>query len=235
MQIFFRRRMLPAASLVALAGLFGCDAAGGQATVETDDQKVSYAIGVNVGSNLSNVSERIDVDALRRGLMDALSGDSTLMTDAEMQGLLQGFAAEMQQAAATAASAAADENLAASTAFMAGNREREGVITTESGLQYEVVEAADGPTPSPDDRVEIHYRGTLADGTQFDSSYDRGEPITLGVDGFISGFSEGLQLMSVGSKYKFYIPPELGYGAQDGGTIPPNSALVFEVELLGIE
>jgi FKBP-type peptidyl-prolyl cis-trans isomerase len=120
---------------------------------------------------------------------------------------------------------------------MEENAQQEGVTTTESGLQYEVVEPGDGPTPGPQDRVRVHYRGTLIDGTEFDSSYERGEPAVFGLDGVIPGFSEGLQLMEVGSTYRFVIPGDLAYGPQGGGggTIGPDETLVFEVELLGIE
>ena len=118
--------------------------------------------------------------------------------------------------------------------FLAENGKREDVTTTESGLQYEVLEEGDGPQPTRQDQVTVHYKGELLDGTVFDSSYDRGQPATFPLNRVIPGWTEGLQLMRVGAKYKFYIPSELGYGARDMGTIPPNSALIFQVELLGI-
>ena len=129
----------------------------------------------------------------------------------------------------------AEENTAQGETFLAENAASEGVAVTESGLQYEVIREGEGARPGPDDRVSIHYKGTLIDGTQFDSSYDRGEPAQFGVGGVIAGFSEGLQLMTVGSHYRLYIPSELGYGAQGtGANIGPNATLIFELELLEI-
>ena len=126
------------------------------------------------------------------------------------------------------------KNKAEADAFLAENAGKEGVVTTASGLQYKVLEAAEGPTPAATDTVTVHYRGTLLDGTEFDGSYSRNEPISFALDRVIPGWSEGVQLMPVGSKYEFYISPELGYGEAGGGPIPPNSALIFEVELLSI-
>ena len=131
--------------------------------------------------------------------------------------------------------AAAETNLAAATAFLAENKAKEGVIVTESGLQYQVIREGDGPKPGPEDTVEVNYAGTLIDGTEFDSSYKRGESVTFGVGQVIPGWTEALQLMPVGSKFKLVIPPELGYGAGGAGqAIGPNAALVFEVELISI-
>lgn len=205
------------------------------ASLETDDAKASYSIGVNVGQNLTPVAARIDRDAFLRGFEEALAEDELALTTEEMHGILQSFSSELQQAQMSAASEVADANLAEGAAFLEANGKREGVTTTESGLQYEVLEPSDGPKPGPESEIVLHYRGTLTDGTEFDSSYGRGEPATFSPGGVIAGFSEGLQLMSVGSKYKLFIPAGLGYGPQDRGTIPPNSALVFEVELLEIK
>ena len=207
---------------------------GAGAPLETDDQKASYGIGLNIGQGLVPMADRINLNSLARGLRDAMEEADPAVPQEELQQLLQTFQMEMQQAQHQQMAAEAGENLAAADSFMTDNAEREGVQTTESGLQYEVLEAGDGATPGPNDDVTVHYRGTLTDGTQFDSSYDRDEPATFNVQGVIPGFSEGLQLMSVGSKYKLYIPPELGYGQQGTGPIPPNSALIFELELLEI-
>ena len=148
-----------------------------------------------------------------------------------MQAYQEKAAAEQQAAQA----ALAETNMAAATAFLAENAAKEGVVVTDSGLQYEVVTAGDGPKPGPEDTVEVHYRGTLLDGTEFDSSYARGETVTFGVGQVIPGWTEALQLMPVGSKYKLVIPPELGYGAGGAGqVIGPNAALVFDVELIAI-
>jgi FKBP-type peptidyl-prolyl cis-trans isomerase FkpA/FKBP-type peptidyl-prolyl cis-trans isomerase FklB len=207
---------------------------GAGASLETDDQKASYGIGHNIGRGLAPMADRIDLNSMARGLRDAMDEAEPAVPEEELQEILATFQLEMQQAQQAKMTADAEENLAVADSFMTGNAEREGVQTTESGLQYEVLEPGDGPSPGPEDQVTVHYRGTLPDGTPFDSSYDRGEPATFAVRGVIPGFAEGLQLMSVGSKYRLYIPPELGYGPQGSGPIPPNSALIFELELLEI-
>ncbi len=205
------------------------------ASLDTDDQKASYGIGHSVGQSLVPMAERIDLDALTRGFRDALDeADSAIPAD-ELRPIVQAFQFELIQAGQMARAAQADAGSAEAELFMARNGSREGVTTTESGLQYEILTQGTGPLPGPEDRVTVHYRGTLPDGSQFDSSYDRGEPTTFGVQGVIAGFSEGLQLMPVGSKYKLFIPPDIGYGSQGSGPIPPNSALIFELELLAIE
>lgn len=210
--------------------------AGVDASLETDDEKTSYGIGLNIGQGLVPVAERIDVNSFAKGLRDALDEADPAIPQEELHGLLQSMQMDLQQAQQEAMANEADGNQAAADSFLAVNAEREGVTTTESGLQYEVIAQGDGPRPGPENRVTVNYRGTLLDGTQFDSSYDRGEPATFSLDGVISGFAEGIQLMPVGSTYKLYIPPDLGYGSQrgPGGGIPPNSALTFEIELLEI-
>jgi FKBP-type peptidyl-prolyl cis-trans isomerase FkpA/FKBP-type peptidyl-prolyl cis-trans isomerase FklB len=207
---------------------------GANASLETADQKASYGIGRNIGQGLVPMAERIDVDAFARGLRDALNERDPAVSQAVLDTTLQTFQMALQEAQQQKMAEEAESNQAEADSFLATNAEREGVRTTDSGLQYEVIEEGDGPKPGPDDQVTVHYRGTLPDGTQFDSSYDRGEPATFGVQGVIPGFAEGLQLMSVGSKYKLYIPPDLGYGPRGQGPIPPNSTLIFELELLDI-
>lgn len=207
---------------------------GANASLETADQKASYGIGRNIGQGLVPMAERIDVDALARGLRDALDERDPAVSQAVLDTTLQTFQMALQAAQQQKMAEEAEANQAAADSFLATNAEREGVQTTDSGLQYEVIEEGDGPKPGPDDQVTVHYRGTLPDGTQFDSSYDRGEPATFSLQGVIPGFAEGLQLMSVGSKYKLYIPPDLGYGPRGQGPIPPNSTLIFELEMLDI-
>lgn len=204
------------------------------APLDTDDAKASYSIGVNVGQNLVPMAERIDHEAFMRGFDDAVAESDLALTPEEMQSILQSFAGELQQAHAQAASVTADSNLATGTAFLETNGQREGVTTTESGLQYEVLVPGDGAKPGPEDQVVVNYRGTLIDGTEFDSS-EPGQPAMFGVGGVIPGFSEGLQLMPVGGKYKLFIPAALAYGPQDRGSIPPNSTLVFDLELIEIK
>jgi FKBP-type peptidyl-prolyl cis-trans isomerase len=211
------RSIRPTALLGALLVITACDSG----TLETDEQKASYGIGRQLGENLA---VRLDVDALLRGIEDARAGRETAVSDEEMAQVMP----RLQQAIQ-------EDQMAESRAFLAENAEKDGVTTTESGLQYEVLAEGEGATPQPGDQVTIQYRGTLVDGTEFDSSYGSGEPATFGVSGVIQGFSEGLQLMSVGSKYKLVIPSDLGYGPQGSGqAIGPNETLIFEVELLSI-
>jgi FKBP-type peptidyl-prolyl cis-trans isomerase len=211
------RSIRPTALLGALLVITACDSG----TLETDEQKASYGIGRQLGENLA---VRLDVDALLRGIEDARAGRETAVSDEEMAQVMP----RLQQAIQ-------EDQMAEGRAFLAENAEKDGVTTTESGLQYEVLAEGEGATPQPGDQVTIHYRGTLVDGTEFDSSYGSGEPATFGVSGVIQGFSEGLQLMSVGSKYKLVIPSDLGYGPQGSGqAIGPNETLIFEVELLSI-
>ena len=170
-----------------------------------------------------------------RGVEDALQGNESAVPSDELQVELQTFAEEIQNASQQDFDRLAAENSASGDAYLAENRSKEGVMTTESGLQYEVLSQGDGPMPGSEDQVQLHYRGTLIDGTEFDSSYERGEPAQFGVGGVIPGFSEALQLMSVGSHFRVVIPSEIGYGPQGtGGPIGPNATLIFEIELLEI-
>ena len=202
--------------------------------LENADNQVGYAIGVNIGMNLvqQGITANVELDAFMAGLSDALAGDIQ-MDEASMMAAIQSFV-EQQQAAAQSALA---DNLAASEAFLAENGQRDGVVTLASGLQYMILEsgAADGASPTTTDSVLAHYHGTLTDGSVFDSSVDRGEPATFGVSQVIAGWTEALQLMKVGDKWRLFIPPGLAYGeASPTPAIPPNSALIFDVELLEI-
>lgn len=193
--------------------------------------KVSYFIGTNMGSQLKGQGIDVDIAALTAGIADAISGKDSKYTQEELMVAMQAFEGKMQADAAKKSEVAK----AAGDMFMADNGKREGVKTTESGLQYEVLKAADGPKPAATDQVKVHYHGTLVDGKVFDSSVERGEPVTFPVHGVIKGWVEALQLMPVGSKWKLFIPSELAYGKQGAGAdIGPDSALVFEVELLEI-
>ncbi|HUF70220.1 MAG TPA: FKBP-type peptidyl-prolyl cis-trans isomerase [Longimicrobiales bacterium] len=205
------------------------------AALDTDDQKASYAIGLQIGGSLADIEDHVDMDAFLRGMQDAMSEREPVIAQAELQEVMMRFQqtiGEEQQARMEAESAA---NLEAGEAFLAENAAKDGVMVTESGLQYEVMREAEGPKPTPEDEVTIHYRGTLIDGTEFDSSYGRGEPTTFQVGGVIAGFAEALQLMPVGSQYRFVIPGSLGYGpAGNGAMIGPNATLIFEIELIGV-
>lgn len=228
------KKVLVVATAAAL--LAGCDrSSDAKVELETDEQKVSYGMGLNLGARIQE-EFALDVDAFAQGMRHAVEGGERLMTDEEIATVVQSF--QQQQLAKREAEykALAEKNEAASKEFLAENAQREGVVTTDSGLQYRIIEQGEGEKPGPDDVVRVHYRGTLIDGTEFDSSYQRGEPVTFPVSGVIPGWTEALQLMPVGSKYELVIPSDLAYGpGGTGGVIGPNAALQFEVELLGIE
>ncbi len=223
-----------AASVAVLSlVLAGCDnKAVDSADLKTPAQKASYGIGLSMGKNLSQEGmDDLDSQAVALGIDDALTKKDQRLTDEELMeafGFLQARAQERMSALNDAAAKAGAD-------FLVENAKRDGVQTTESGLQYEVVKKAEGAQPKVSDVVSVHYQGTLVDGSVFDSSIERGEPVEFPVGGVIPGWVEGLQLMKVGEKYKFYIPSELAYGAQSPTpAIPANSTLVFEVELLAI-
>jgi FKBP-type peptidyl-prolyl cis-trans isomerase len=225
-------------ALVATIGLAvsACQAPAGSGNVslETDDQRASYALGQDLGRNLGSAGERIDLDALVKGFRDQLAEAEPQIPVEEQQTALQAFGQSVQQARQAEAEAAAEENAAEGEAYLAENAERSEVSVTESGLQYEVIEEGDGPTPGADDVARLHYTGTLIDGTEFDSSRG-GEPAEFAVGQVIPGFSEAIQLMPVGSTYRVVIPSDLAYGPQGtGGPIGPNETLIFEIELLDI-
>jgi len=200
-------------------------------TLESQQQRVSYAIGLNLGRSLASQKITADVDLLARGIRDGLGGAS-LLDDKQIQETMETFEKDMR----AQRTASGEKNQTAGAAFLAENGKRPSVKTTASGLQYEILNAGDGPKPAATDRVRVHYRGTLVDGTEFDSSYQRGEPAVFPANRVIPGWTEALQLMAVGSKWKLFIPPALGYGDQGAGAaIPPQATLIFEVELLGIE
>jgi FKBP-type peptidyl-prolyl cis-trans isomerase len=225
------------ASSLTIALLAACQgpAGSGNATLDSNDQKASYGIGLNMGSQLGAAESHIDMEALIDGLVDGMAGNEPRVPESELQTVLQELSATIQAEEAARVEAESEANAAAGEAFLAENAEKDGVIVTESGLQYEILREGEGAAPAATDRVSIHYKGTLLDGTQFDSSYDRGEPAVFGVSGVIAGFSEGLMLMSEGSHYRFYIPSDLAYGPTgSGGAIGPNSTLIFEIELLEV-
>jgi len=222
------------ASAIALVGLVlaGCDSET-SAKLETPAQKASYGIGLNMGKSLAQEGMAdLDSKAVALGIDDAVGKKEQKLTDEE---LMEAFA-YLQTRAEERMVEMNKEAVAAGKKFLEENAKREGVKTTESGLQYEVIKEADGAQPSADDVVTVHYEGSLTDGTVFDSSIKRGSPIDLPVGGVIPGWVEGLQLMHVGEKYKLYIPSELAYGEQSPSPlIPANSVLVFDLELLGIK
>jgi FKBP-type peptidyl-prolyl cis-trans isomerase len=228
-------------------GLFvaGCGAqevdTSGIPDAELGDQ-ASYLIGYGWADGLRENVERdsipVDFDLVLQGVREGLRGDSARLTDEQMQQVMTDFQTEMtaqitaRQEAQRAADAA--RGTAQADSFLTANADAEGVVTTESGLQYVVLEEGDGPSPTPGDEVTVNYEGKLINGEVFDASARRGQPATFGVTQVIPGWTEGLQLMQVGSTYRFHVPPDLAYGERGRPGIPPNSLLIFEVELLGI-
>lgn len=204
--------------------------------LESLADRASYLIGFNLGGNLKQQEVPVSYELLARGLQEGLAGAEGLFTPEETQAVMVEFQQMMVAKQEAKAAAVGAENLRAGTEFLATNGAREGVITTASGLQYEVLAPGDGLTPAATDVVTVHYTGTLLDGTVFDSSVERNEPATFGVSQVIAGWVEALQLMRVGAKWKLFIPANLAYGeAGAGGVIGPSATLVFEVELLDVQ
>ncbi len=201
----------------------------------TEVQKISYAIGINMGASLFDSEFAVDTDLIQQGLLDGLNDAEPKMSEEEIIAALTSFQKQIVAKQQEKTEMASKENRETGAAFLAENGARDGVMTTESGLQYEVLEAGDGAKPGPDDTVKVHYTGTLIDGTKFDSSVDRGEPATFKVNQVIAGWTEALQLMPAGSKWKLFIPTDLAYGDRAGGPIPAGSTLVFEVELIEVQ
>jgi FKBP-type peptidyl-prolyl cis-trans isomerase FklB len=197
---------------------------------------VSYSIGTMIAGNLKQQGIEVDLAELTKGLADTIEGKKPRLDQAQVQQVMMAMQQQQMKAQQEKAAAGADKNKEEGAAFLAKNGKEEGVVTTASGLQYKILKQGDGAKPAATDKVKVHYHGTLLDGKVFDSSVDRGEPISFPLDGVIKGWTEGVQLMPVGSKFKFFIPSDLAYG--DGGAgadIGPGSTLIFEVELLEIE
>ena len=204
---------------------------------KTDAERQSYALGMNMGAGMKAEGVEIDTAQLAKGLDDALKGGKTLLTEEEARTALEQFSEAMRAKIMAKRKADGEKNIADGKKFLEENKAKEGVKTTASGLQYKVITEGKGDKPTAADTVTVDYKGTLINGEEFDSSYKRGEPATFPLGGVIPGWTEGLQLMTPGSKYQFVIPAELAYGEQGapGGKIGPNSTLVFEVELKKVE
>jgi FKBP-type peptidyl-prolyl cis-trans isomerase FklB len=210
---------------------------GAVTTLTTDKQKSSYAIGMNWGTGLHHQEVDVDTAALLQGMKDGLAGGKTLMTEDEARAALMKLQTEMQTKQQAKSKADEANNAKEGVAFLAANKSKPGVVTLPSGLQYKILTPGTGPKPTASDTVVCNYRGTLINGTEFDSSFKRNEPATFPVSGVIKGWTEALQLMGVGSKWQLFIPADMAYGARGtpGGPIGPNSTLIFEVELLSIK
>ena len=227
-----RNFALPVVAVLAASACSGSS----NVQLETLEQRGSYAVGVNLGRDMLNAGADFDFDALLAGVNDVVAEAETRMTDEEMAQAFQEFSTAAREQAESRASGLAEANLAEGAAFLVENGARDGVMTTASGLQYEVVTEGTGARPTPSDRVAVNYVGTLIDGTQFDASTDPEQPAVFGVGHVISGWTEGLQLMTVNSVYKFYVPADLGYGqAGSAPSIGPIATLIFEVTLLEIQ
>lgn len=230
-------------TLIALAvagALVGCsspqDAAQDDPALESTDEKVSYGMGLVMGERMGNDLPDLKMDQFLQGIQHGHAGDEeqTRMTREEIQEALMAYQSQLQEQESAQTEELAKKNKEAGEKFLAENAEREGVKTTESGLQYEILEEGKGEKPTAEDRVRVHYTGELISGEVFDSSRERGEPVTFGLNQVIPGWTEGLQLMSEGSRAKLYIPAELAYGPGGNQRIGPNETLVFDVELLEI-
>jgi FKBP-type peptidyl-prolyl cis-trans isomerase len=233
-------------AVIATAGLLaacGQKNAGSNAPLTTESQKFSYSVGLQIGNSLQQAKSHLDLDALKNGIDDAVGGKPPRLDDAARRDVMTTVSKQLMQeasaAAATAASARTEQGAKAvllGQKFLADNARKPGVKTTASGLQYEVLSEGKGAHPKATDMVTVNYRGTLINGDEFDSSYARKQPASFPLNQVIPGWTEGVQLMTVGSKYKFYVPAQLGYGeAGAGGKIGPNETLIFEVELLSID
>ena len=202
----------------------------------TDQQKLGYSLGVDIAKNLKQQGIQVDTQSFARGFADAMAGASLALTDQEMKDAIQAFQKDMMAKQQERKKAEGEVNKKTASTFMAENKGKPGVVALSSGLQYKVITEGAGPKPKESDTVTVHYRGTLIDGTEFDSSYSRGEPATFPVNGVIKGWTEALQLMPVGSKWQLFIPSSLGYGERGAaGLIGPNATLIFEVELVSIQ
>ncbi|MBX2991800.1 MAG: FKBP-type peptidyl-prolyl cis-trans isomerase [Bacteroidetes bacterium] len=204
--------------------------------LKTTQDSVSYAIGTNIGTNLKQQKVEVNVAALAAGIQHVVDSAQVMLTEEQAQQVMTAFQQRMMAKHQEEASAAGEKNRIDGEAFLAANKNKEGVKVTASGLQYKILKMGTGPKPKADQTVTVHYRGTLIDGTEFDSSYKRGEPATFGVGQVIGGWTEALQLMPEGSKWELYIPSNLAYGDRGAGpTIQAGATLIFEVELLSVK
>jgi FKBP-type peptidyl-prolyl cis-trans isomerase len=229
------KRILLAATLLVSLPALAADKPAAASPYTSQDDKAAYGIGYFTGKANVQHLESLNVDAYIAGFRDAYAHKQPAISEDELKTVLDDFKHKLSEQAAAKAKQEAAENLKKAKDYLAANGKKKGVVTTASGLQYEVLTQGKGPKPKASDVVKVHYHGTLIDGSVFDSSVQRGEPATFQLDQVIPGWTEALQLMPVGSKYRITLPPELAYGEQGAGPIPGNSVLIFEVRLLGIE
>ncbi len=227
-----KRKSILLAVCFSFTALISCEGqkGGGDVSMKTKTDSVAYAIGVTIGGNMKKDGlDSLNLDILMKAIRSSIKGDSLKLNAQQAQASIQAYLGEKQKQKA-------DANIAAGKKFLDENKSKPGVITLPDGLQYTVMKEGTGPMPTAADTVVMHYHGTLIDGTVFDSSVDKGQPITWGVSGFIKGWTEALQMMKVGSKWKLFVPSELAYGERgQGAKVPPNATLIFEMELLSIK
>ena len=223
---------------VLACGLMACSASAqdAPAALKTQKEKLSYAIGMEMGMGVKAQGLIVDTGLVSQGLKDAISGGKPLMTEAELKTVIGGLQEEIKQKQMQAMEAAAADNKKQGDAYLAENGKKTGVVTLPSGLQYKILTAGQGKKPMESDTVMCNYKGTFPDGTEFDSSTEAGKPVPFEIKTVIPGFKEALQLMPVGSKWQIVVPPSLGYGERGaGGVIGPNTTLIFDVELVSIQ
>ncbi|KPK29301.1 MAG: hypothetical protein AMK70_16135 [Nitrospira bacterium SG8_35_1] len=224
--------------LLALIGIFLLltPVQAEESILKTQKDKESYAIGMDIGRKLKQQQIELNPEAISQGIWDSLTDDKTLMTEEEYRDAMTAFTNKMKQKQEAQMKGMSDKNKQEGETFLAENKKKESVVTTASGLQYKVITEGTGASPKSTDTVSVHYKGTLINGKEFDSSYRRGQPASFPVNGVIQGWTEALQLMKVGSKWQLFIPSELAYGERGAGRdIGPNSTLIFDVELLSIK
>jgi FKBP-type peptidyl-prolyl cis-trans isomerase FklB len=227
-----KKSLLTAATLGVTLTLMN---AADTVTLKDQKDKISYSIGLDIGKNLKQQAIEVNLDALAAGLKHGTTGTGAQMTEEQTREVMMAFQKEMMAKQQAKAAAAGDKNKKEGADFLAANKKKDGVKTTASGLQYKVIKDGTGKTPKATDEVTTHYRGTLIDGTVFDSSYDRKEPTSFPVNGVIPGWTEALQLMKEGAKWQLFIPSELAYGERGAGAkIGPNATLIFDIELLSV-
>ena len=223
-------------ALVLGIGLLMGQAYAQDVTLKNQKDRLSYSLGMDIGMTLKNQSIDVDPAIVARGIKDSISGQNPLMTEQEMRETINTFQKEMMAKQQEVAKQQGEKNKKEGEAFLVENKKKEGVKTLPSGLQYKVIKAGAGKKPKAADTVTTNYRGTLIDGTEFDSSYKRGKPATFPVNGVIPGWTEALQLMEEGAKWQLFVPSNLAYGERGaGGQIGPNATLIFEVELISVQ
>ena len=223
-------------SVIAISSaLYACDnGSSNSQPLQSLEQKASYSFGVDVAVRLQQQGIQLDINALNQGIADAYNGKELALNDEDRTQAKTEFQQQLQQALIQQQTAIAETNLAAGKAFLEENAKKPGVVTTDSGLQYKIITTGDGKQPKDTDTVTTHYKGTLIDGREFDSSYKRNKPAEFAVKGVIKGWTEALQLMKEGGRWQLFIPPDLAYGERGNRNIPGNSTLIFEVELIAI-